>query len=44
MQKPEVGVKRDVRRKVAESLDDLAAQIVVIRLRVRDYEEPLHVI
>ncbi len=41
MQEPEVGIERDVRRKVAEPLDDLSTQIVVIQLGVRDDEEAL---
>jgi hypothetical protein len=39
MQKPEIGIKRDVRWKIAEPLDDFATYIVVIQLGIRHDEE-----
>ena len=39
MQEPEIGIKCDVCREVAEQLDDLSTQIVVIQLGIRNDEE-----
>ena len=44
MQEPEVGIKRDIRWKIAEPLDDFSTQIVVVRLGIRDDEEALMLI
>src|ERR1035437_4229654 len=41
MQEPEVGIKRDVRREIAEPPDDFGTYIVVIQLGIRDDKEAL---